>query len=104
MNTARRAGALAPLILLAALGLAPAAHAATTVTNAEVRGSVVTIRGFGAAPNARILVNGGWLSGQADRNGSFDIESSSFTLPGNCRVRVSDGRTAVTTRLDGCTV
>jgi hypothetical protein len=104
VNTALRAAALAPTLVLASVCLAPTAHAATTVKDAEVRGSVVTIRGSGTAPNARILVNRGWLSGRADSNGSFTIESSTFTLPGNCLVRVRDGRTVSTAHLEGCTV
>ena len=104
MESLGKAGTLACLVIVTALGFPQAAPAATTVSNAELQGSTVTITGSGATPHARILVNGGWLSGRADADGSFTIQSSTFTVPSNCKVRVSDGSTAATAPLSGCTL
>jgi hypothetical protein len=95
---------LASVVTITAIGFPQAAQAATTVSTAELKGSTVRITGSGATPNARIVVNGGWLSGRSDANGSFTIESGTFTVPSRCRVIVSDGRTSVATRLSGCGV
>jgi hypothetical protein len=102
MKPAGKTGTLASLVIITAIGFPQAAQAATTVSTAELKGSTVTITGSGATPNARILVNRGWLSGIADSGGSFTIQSSTFTVPGNCRVRVNDGNTTATVPLSGC--
>jgi hypothetical protein len=104
MKPAGKAGTLASLVIITTLGLPQAAQAATMISSAELDGSTVRIVGSGASPNTRILVNGGWLSGRSDAKGRFEIASSTFTVPSNCRVTVSDGRTSATSRLSGCTV
>lgn len=104
MNRLRKAGTLASLITVAAVGYPQVAQAATTISTAEISGSTVRIAGSGATPNARILVNGGWLSGTADASGQFTIHSSTFTVPSNCKVRVSDGNTSAVATLSGCSL
>lgn len=103
MKRVGKAVSLASLVILTSLGFPQVAQAATTISTAELKGSTVTIIGSGATPNARILVNRGWLSARSDAKGDFAIESSTFTVPANCRVTVSDGSTSATTRLSGCT-
>jgi hypothetical protein len=104
MITSVKASMLTVLVVLGLLALSPAAQAATTITRAELQGTQVRIEGSGAMPNARLVVNGGVLSGTADSAGGFRIESSSFQAPADCKVTVSDGSTAATRTLSGCTV
>ena len=104
MKSAGKAGTVASLVIITSLAFPQAAQAATTISTAELRGSTVRIIGSGATPGARIVVNRGWLSGRADSGGRFTIKSSTFTVPSNCKVMVSDGSTSATATLSGCTV
>ena len=104
MMTTRRAGIVASLVVLVLVALASVAQAATTISRAELSGTQVRIEGSGAIPNARLVVNGGALTGTADSGGSFRIQNSNFTAPADCRVTVSDGSTTATKTLSGCTV
>jgi hypothetical protein len=104
MNIVRRVGLTAGLVVVALLALTPVAQAATTISRAELSGTKVRIEGSGAIPNARLLVNGGTLTGTADSGGNFRIENSNFAAPADCKVTVSDGSTSATKSLSGCTV
>src|SRR5918999_6084813 len=74
--------ALAALATLFLLGvLAPAAHAAVSITRAELSGGNLRVEGSGALPNAQVTVNGGAASANADGSGQFRIERSGFTAP-----------------------
>ena len=96
--------ALVPLLALVALfSTASSALAAVQITRAELDGTRLRLEGA-ANPNRPITVNG-VVMGTSDTNGSFRIENSSFTPPGDCRVAVNDGSQAPTTvTLAGCTV
>jgi hypothetical protein len=104
MKASPKAGILASLVVVLSVVFAQAAQAATTITRAELQGTQVRIEGSGAAPNARLVVNGGTLVGTADAGGNFRIESSGSTAPPDCKVTVSDGSTSATATLAGCTV
>lgn len=104
MKISARAGFFAGLIVVTLFAITGVAHAATTISRAELRGSQVRIEGSGAAPNATLVVNGGTLTGAADAAGNFRIENGAFTAPADCRVTVSDGATSATATLSGCTV
>src|SRR5918996_4449350 len=93
--------ALAMLFLVGVL--APAAHAAVSITRAELSGGKLRVEGSGAAPNALVTVNGGAASANADGSGQFRIERSGFAAPADCRVTVSDGQTSAVRTLSGCT-
>ena len=104
MPASRRAALIAAIVVLVSLGFVPAAQAATTITRAELSGTSVRIEGSGATPNARLVVNGGVLTGTADSGGRFRIESSNFSKPADCKVTVTDGTTSATSTLSGCSV
>ena len=105
MMITRRAGILAGLVVLVLLALTQVAQAATTISRAELSGTQVRIEGSGATPNARLIVNGGTLTGTtADSGGNFRIENNNFATPADCKVTVSDGSTSATRTLSGCTV
>jgi hypothetical protein len=104
MKAFGRSAVLIFVMAVVSLGFMQAAQAATTISKAELKGTQVKIEGSGAAPNARLLVNGGVLTGTADAGGKFRIESGSFTAPADCRVTVSDGSTSATSTLSGCSV
>lgn len=103
MSASRSAGALTVAMVALTMALAPPAFAATTITRADLQGTSVRIEGSGSSPNARLTVNGGVLTGQADANGAFRIQSSSFAQPADCVVTVSDGSTSASRTLTGCT-
>ena len=105
MTARRRRFAAALISLTAALSLALAgtAHAAVSVTRAEVSGDRLRIEG-NAAPNRPITVDGVQM-GTSDGSGSFRIERSGYTRPPDCTVDVNDGSAAAANvRLSGCTV
>ena len=104
MTTSVKASMLTVLAVIGLLALSPAAQAATTISRAELSGTQVRIEGSGAMPNARLVVNGGALTGTADASGGFRIESSGFQAPADCQVTVSDGSTSATRTLSGCSV
>jgi hypothetical protein len=104
MPASRRAGIITAIVVLVSVAFAPAAQAATTITRAELSGTQVRIEGSGATPNARLVVNGGVLTGTADSGGRFRIESSNFSKPADCKVTVTDGSTSATSTLSGCSV
>jgi len=104
MTTSVKASIITVLAVIGLLALSPAAEAATTITRAELQGTQVRIEGSGAMPNARLVVNGGVLTGTADSAGGFRIESGGFQAPADCKVTVSDGSTSATRTLSGCTV
>lgn len=99
-----KTGILTSFVVFAALAFPQAADAATTITRADLQGTQVRIEGSGTTPNARLVVNGGTLTGTADAAGNFRIESSSFQAPSDCKVTVSDATTSGTRSLSGCTV
>ena len=99
----RMALALVSLAVVMSLGLAVPAHAAVSVTRAEVNGDRLRIEGSAIA-NRPITVDGVQL-GTSDGSGSFRIERSGYTPPADCTVDVNDGSaTATNVRLSGCTV
>lgn len=102
MQSSRRVGIIAALVLLTSALFTQAAQAATTITRADLKGTQVRIEGAGATPGARLTVNGGALTGSADASGSFRIESGSFAAPADCIVTVSDGSTSASRTLSGC--
>jgi hypothetical protein len=103
MKASRVAGSLSALVVAATVAVALPAYAATTITRADLQGTSVRIEGSGTVPNASLTVNGGALTGRADGNGAFRIESSSFAKPADCVVTVSDGSTSARRTLSGCT-
>ncbi|HET7399380.1 MAG TPA: hypothetical protein VFJ94_12750 [Intrasporangium sp.] len=102
MDASRRAAVITALVLLTSAAITQPAHAATTLTRAELSGTQVRIEGSGATPGARLTVNGGTLTGTADASGSFRIQSSTFAAPPDCVVTVSDGSTSASRTLTGC--
>ena len=86
------------------LVLAPGvAHAAVTISRAEVNSGRLRIEGS-AAPSRSITVDGVAMA-TSDSSGAFRIERSGYTPPADCTVDVNDGSTTPTTaRLSGCTV
>ncbi len=99
----RLALALVSLAAVMSVGLAGAAHAAVSVTRAEVSGDRLRIEGSAIA-NRPITVDGVQL-GTSDGSGSFRIERSGYTPPADCTVDVNDGSaTPANVRLAGCTV
>ncbi len=93
----------AALSVALAVVLAVPAHAAVTVSRAEVSGGQLRIEGQAAASRP-ITVDGVQL-GTSSSSGSFRIERSGFTPPADCTVDVNDGSaTATNVRLSGCTV
>jgi hypothetical protein len=80
---------------------APAAHAAVSVSRAEVSDGRLRIEGT-AVPNRTITVDGVAM-GTSDNGGRFRVERSGFTPPADCTVDVNDGSTTATTAtLSGC--
>ena len=104
--TGRRSRFAVALISLAAVvwvALAGVAHAAVSVSRAEVSGDRLRIEGT-AAPSRAITVDGVQM-GTSSTSGTFRIERSGYTPPADCTVDVNDGSaTAVNVRLSGCTV
>jgi hypothetical protein len=85
------------LVLLAA----PAAHAAVSVSRAEVSDGKLRIEGT-AAPNGTITVDGVAMT-TSGNGGWFRVDRSGFTPPADCTVDVNDGSVAaVTATLSGC--
>lgn len=102
-HRARSAAALLALTAILSFAFAEPAHAAVTVTRAEVDGDRLRIEGRAAASRP-ITVDGVQL-GTSSSSGEFRIERSGYTPPADCTVDVNDGSaTPVTARLDGCTV
>ncbi|HEX6292093.1 MAG TPA: hypothetical protein VFZ66_23095 [Herpetosiphonaceae bacterium] len=90
-------------VLIGALLVASTAHAAVTISRAELSGTTLRIEGS-ATPNRTITVDGVTM-GTSDGGGRFRIEQRSFTAPADCTVDVNDGSTSPTAaRLSGCTV
>ena len=105
MNGRRSRLALALVSLTAVMWVASTgtAHAAVTVSRAEVSGDRLRIEGSAIA-NRPITVDGVQL-GTSDGSGSFRIERSGYSPPADCTVDVNDGSaTATNVRLSGCTV
>jgi hypothetical protein len=104
--TGRRSRLALALVALAAVmsvGLAETAHAAISVTRAEISGDRLRIEGS-AISNRPITVDGVQL-GTSDGSGSFRIERSGYTPPADCTVDVNDGSASpANVRLAGCTV
>lgn len=95
------AAALALALLVAGL-TAPAAHAAVTISRAEMKSGQLRLEGTALA-NRTITVDGVAL-GTSDGSGSFRIERS-FTPPPDCTVLVGDGSASpASALLSGCTV
>ncbi|NUR15261.1 MAG: hypothetical protein HOQ13_02995, partial [Dermatophilaceae bacterium] len=88
MSASRSAAALTAAVVALTVALAQPAFAATTITRADLQGTSVRIEGSGSSPNAPLTVNGGVLTGQADANGAFRIQSNSFAQPADCVVTV----------------
>ena len=90
------------LVLVGVFLVASAAHAAVSISRAELSGTQLRIEGQANA-NRTITVDGVDM-GTSDGSGRFRIERSSFTAPADCTVEVNDGSaTAATARLSGCT-
>ncbi|HEV3400348.1 MAG TPA: Ig domain-containing protein [Acidimicrobiales bacterium] len=78
------------------------AHAAVTLSRAELDGSRLRIEGRASA-NRTITVDGVAM-GTSDGSGSFRIEREGFAAPPDCTVDVNDGSTtAASATLSGCT-
>lgn len=93
------------LALTAALSIAlvEPASAAVSVSRAEVSGDKLRIEGT-AAPSQPITVDGVQMA-TSSSSGSFRIDRSGYTPPGDCTVDITDGSTTPTNvRLSGCTV
>jgi hypothetical protein len=101
-SRSRKAGLLLVSVVAAFLATTTVAHAAVTVSRAEMNGSRLRIEGRAAA-NRTITVDGVAM-GTSDGSGNFRIERDGFTPPADCTVDVNDGSaTAATATLSGCT-
>src|SRR5919199_513060 len=102
-GTRTRLAASGLLVLVGLLALPMTAHAAVTVSRAELNGSRLRLEGRAAA-NRTITVDGVAL-GTSDGSGAFRIERDPFAAPADCTVDVDDGSVSPTpARLSGCTV
>ena len=82
---------------------AVAAEASVVVSRAEVSGSRLRLEGQ-ASPNRGITVDGVQMT-TSGSTGSFKIDRSGYTAPGDCTVDVNDGSAAAAdVRLSGCAV
>jgi len=98
-----RLTAVALLVLIGALIVPSPAHAAVTVSRAELSGTRLRIEGRATA-NRAITVDGVAM-GTSDGTGAFRIERDPFAAPADCTVDVDDGSASPTpARLSGCTV
>jgi hypothetical protein len=105
MTGRRSRVALALVALTAVLSVAVAgtAQAAVTISRAEVSGDRLRIEGSATA-SPPITVDGVQMA-TSDSSGTFKIDRSGYTPPGDCTVDVNDGSAApVNVRLSGCTV
>ena len=102
-GTRTRLAASGLLVLVGLLALPMTAHAAVTVSRADLTGSRLRIEGRAAA-NRTITVDGVAM-GTSDGSGAFRIERDPFAAPADCTVDVNDGSASPTpARLSGCTV
>lgn len=91
------------LAAVISVGLAGTAHAAVSVSRAEVSGDRLRIEGSAIA--SRPITVDGVQMATSDGSGQFKIDRSGYTRPADCTVDVNDGSTPVTNvRLSGCTV
>jgi hypothetical protein len=104
--TGRRSRLAVVLVSLAAViwvALAGTAHAAVSVSRAELSGDRLRIEGSAIA--GRPITVDGVQMGTSDSSGQFRVERSGFTPPADCTVDVNDGSaTPTNVRLSGCTV
>ena len=99
----RLALALVSFTAVMSAALAGTAHAAVSVSRAEVSGDRLRIEGSATA--SRPITVDGVQMGTSDSSGAFKIERSGFTPPADCTVDVNDGSaTPTNARLSGCTV
>lgn len=102
----RRSRLALVLVCLAAVmsvALPGTAHAAVTVSRAEVSGDRLRIEG-NAIANRAITVDGVQMT-TSSSSGSFRLERSGYTRPSDCTVDVNDASaTPTNVRLSGCTV
>lgn len=99
----RRSWALVLVAAVISVGLVGTAHAAVSVSRAELSGDRLKIEGSATA-NRAITVDGVQM-GTSSGSGSFKIERSGYRPPADCTVDVSDGSaTPTNVRLSGCTV
>ncbi len=99
----RLALALVSLAALMLVALAGIAHAAVTISRAEVGGDRLRIEGTATAGRA-ITVDGVQMT-TSSSSGSFKIDRGGYTRPSDCTVDVNDGSaTPTNVRLSGCTV
>jgi hypothetical protein len=102
-GTRTRLTAAGLLVLIGLLALPITAHAAVTVSRAELSGARLRIEGRASA-NRTITVDGVAM-GTSDGSGAFRIERDPFAAPADCTVDVDDGSASPTAaRLSGCTV
>ena len=106
MNHATRATFAALVALLAitvvTVGSSRTASAAVTVSRAEVSGT--RLRVDGQAASRRSITVDGVAMATSSSSGSFRIDRSGYSRPGDCTVDVSDGTgTPLNVRLSGCT-
>ena len=95
--------AVVPVVALAVVQTAGPAHAAVSVSRAEVDGTSLRIDGT-ALPSRDIAVDGVVL-GRSSSSGAFRIERDAYSAPADCTVDLTDGSGTVTpARLSGCTV
>lgn len=106
----RRSAALRLVVVvaLAVVGLvlaSSAALAAVTVSKTSLSSTgALGVEGRGAVPRAAVTVTSAESTarGTADRDGRFKVSATGYRSS-DCRARVSDGSTAVTVTLSGCT-
>ena len=94
---------LVSLVSAGSVAVADTAHAAVSVSRAEVSGDRLRIEGTATA-NRAITVDGVQMA-TSGSTGSFKVERSGYTPPADCTVDLNDGSAAATNaRLSGCTV
>lgn len=94
---------LVSLAAVISVALTGPAHAAVTVSRAEVAGDRLRIEGSAIASRP-ITVDGVQMTTSSSA-GSFRVERTGYTRPADCTVDVNDGSAAATNvRLSGCTV
>src|SRR4051794_16522462 len=91
------------VLTIATLGLvASSADAAVRVTRSELNSGQLRVEGTGALPSHAITITPGPVTGTSDSSGSFRIQKSPYSSPTG-PAAASDGPTAVTASLSGCT-
>src|SRR3954470_2213122 len=81
---------------------AGSAHAAITISRAELSGTQLRVEGSGALPSHSLTLNPGSVPGTSDSSGAFRIQKDPYSSS-TCQVTVTDGSSSASAKLSGCT-